>query len=243
VTRRTALLMLPVVAAAGVAVAVARREPEWGLADSPGALALEMFAGIALAFAALTIRTHDPDPRSGILLYLTAIAWPVAEWNNPGSLGPLVFTLGMVFAYTAPALAAHAILVHGTGRLGSLAGRAAVAAGYLGLIGMAGVAATAARDPSEAGCSTCPANLVALTNAPDSAAWLERWGFRIGIAALAVVAVLAARRAWRASPAARAAVVPVLVPGIAFLGIVVAQLVHDLGAVGRAWTESTRPCD
>ena len=189
-------------------------------------------AGLALAIAALTVRARGPDPVSGALLYGTAVAWLVPEWNSPGALGPVVFTLGMAFAYTAPALAGHALLVHGTGRLGSPYAWAAVAAGYVGLAGMAGVAATAARDPSEAGCGTCPANLLAIADAPDAAAWLERWGFRIGIAALALVAVGVAWRAWRASPAARRTVAPVLVPGLAFLGIVIAQLVHDLG---RGW--------
>jgi signal transduction histidine kinase len=156
----------------------------------------------------------------------------MAEWDNPGALGAVVFTLGMVFAYTAPALAAHAVLVHGTGRIGSVAARVAVAVGYLGLTGMAGVAATAVQDPSDAGCGTCPTNLLALANSPDTAASLQRWGFRVGIVALALVAVVAAWRAWRASPAATRTVAPVLVPGLAFLGIVVAQLVHDLG---RSW--------
>ncbi|MGH2712549.1 MAG: histidine kinase [Thermoleophilaceae bacterium] len=230
--RGSVLLMLPVVAVAALTVAVARRQPEWALAGSPGALALEVSAGLVLAVAGLVIHARGPDARSGALLYASAVAWLVAEWNTPGALGAVVFTLGMVFAYAAPALAAHALLVHGTGHLGSLAARVAVAAGYVGLAGVAGIAATAAREPSEAGCSTCPANLVAVTNAPEAARWLERWGLRIGIAALAAVVLLSAWRAWRASPAARRTVVPVLVPAVAFLAIVAAQLLHDLA---RGW--------
>jgi signal transduction histidine kinase len=232
VTRRAALALLPVLAVAAVTVAVARRQPEWALADSAGELAIEVLAGIALAVAALTVRARGPDPISGALLYGTAVAWLVPEWNSPGALGPVIFTLGMVFAYTAPAVAGHALLVHGTGRLGSRAARAAVAAGYIALAGLAGVAATAAQDPGDAGCSTCPANLLAVANAPETAASLQRWGFRIGIAALVVGAGLAMWRAWRSSPAAARIVAPVLMPGLVFLGIVVAQLVHDLG---RGW--------
>jgi signal transduction histidine kinase len=232
VTRRGALLMLPVGAVAALTVAVARRQPEWALAGSPGALALEVGAGLGLALAGLVIQARGPDTRSGALLYATAVAWLVAEWNNPGAPGALVFTLGMVFAYTAPALAAHVLLIHGIGHLGSRAARVAVAAGYAGLAGVAGVAATAAREPSEAGCGSCPANLLAVTNAPEAARWLERWGLRIGIAALAACVLLAAWRAWRASPAARRTVMPVLVPAAAFLAIVTTQLVHDLA---RGW--------
>lgn len=231
-TRRSALLMLPVIAVAVLAVAVARRQPEWALAGSPGALALAVSVGLGLALAGLVIQARGQGARFGALLYATAIAWLVAEWNNPGAFGAVVFTLGIVFAYTAPALAAHAVLVLGAGHLGSRAAGVAVAAGYVGLAGVAGVAATAAREPSEAGCGTCPANLLAVTNAPEAARWLERWGLRIGIAALAAVVLLAALRAWRASPAARRTVVPVLVPAVAFLAIVTAQLVHDLA---RGW--------
>jgi signal transduction histidine kinase len=232
VTRRTALTLLPALAVAAVTVAVARRQPEWALAGSAGELTIEVVAGVALAVAALTVRARGPDPVSGALLYGAALAWLMAEWNNPGALGSIVFTLGMVFAYTAPALAAHALLVHGTGRLESPAARAAVVATYAALTGLAGVASTAALDPKAAGCAGCPGNLLAVANAPDTAATLQRWGFRVGLVALALVAALAAWRAWRASPAAARTVAPVLLPGLAFLGIVAAQLVHDLG---RGW--------
>lgn len=231
-TRRTGLLLLPVLVVAGLTVAVAASEPDWALADSPLALAVEVVAGLALALAALTVRARGPDPVSGALLYGAAIAWLVPEWNSPGALGPVVFTLGMAFGYTAPALAGHALLVHGTGRLGSPYAWAGIVAGYVGLTAMAGIAPTAARDPSEAGCASCPANLLAIADAPGTAAWLERWGFRIGIAALAVVAICIAWQIWRASPAARRTVAPVLVPGSAFLAMVIAQLVHDLE---RGW--------
>ena len=224
--------MLPVLAVAALTVAVARREPWWALAGSPGALALEVSSGVALAVAALVIRARGADARSAALLYGTAVAWLVAEWSNPGAFGPVVFTLGMVFAYSAAALAGHAVLVHGTGRLRSLAERTAVAAGYVGLTGVAGLAATAAREPSDAGCSTCPANLLAVANAPEAARWLERWGLRIGIAALAAVMLLTIWRAWRASPAARRSTAPVALPAIAFLALTGAQMVHDLG---RGW--------
>ena len=210
-TRRGAL-MLPVLVVAALTVAVARRQPEWALAGTPGALALEVSAGIAVALAGLVILARGPDPRSGALLYATAIAWLVAEWNNPGALGAFVFTVGIVFAYSAPALAAHALLVHGTGRLGSTAARVTVAVGYVGLTGLAGVAATAAHDPRAAGCGTCPANLLAITHAPATAMWLERWGLRVGIAALVAAVVLSAWSVWRASPAARRTIAPVLGP-------------------------------
>ena len=231
-TRRGALSMLPVIAVAALTVAVALREPEWALAGSAGALALEVSAALALALAGLVVRARGPDARSGALLYAAAVAWLVAEWNNPGALGAVVFTLGMVFAYAAPALASHALLVHGAGRLGSAGARAASALGYIGLVGLAGVAATAARQPNAAGCSACPDNLLGITDASETARSLERWGLRVGIAALVAVVLLSAWRAWRASPAARRTVLPVLVPGAAFLAIAGAQLVHDLG---RGW--------
>jgi hypothetical protein len=45
VTRRTILTLLSVLSAAAMTVIVARRQPEWALADSTGALSVEIAAG------------------------------------------------------------------------------------------------------------------------------------------------------------------------------------------------------
>jgi signal transduction histidine kinase len=232
VTRRTAVTLLPVLAVAAMTLVVARRQPEWALADSTGALSVEIAAGLALAVAGAVVMSRGPDSRSGALLCGAAAAWLIAEWDNPGAPGGIVFTLGMALGVAAPALLAHALLVHGSGRLGTTAARLAVGAAYAGLAVLAGTAATLVADPAASGCGSCPPNLLRVADAPDAVAWLERWGLRLGAAALAFAAVLVLWRAWRASPAARRTIAPVLVPGVVFLGLVVAQQVHDLR---RGW--------
>jgi signal transduction histidine kinase len=232
VTRRTAMALLPVLAVAAMTLVVARRQPEWALADSTGALSVEIAAGLALAVAGAVVMSRGPDSRSGALLCGAAAAWLIAEWDNPGAPGGIVFTLGMALGVAAPALLAHALLVHGSGRLGTTAARLAVGAAYAGLAVLAGTAATLVADPAASGCGSCPPNLLRVADAPDAVAWLERWGLRLGAAALAFAAVLVLWRAWRASPAARRTIAPVLVPGVVFLGLVVAQQVHDLR---RGW--------
>ena len=125
-TRRTALTVLPVLAMAGMTLVVARRQPEWALVDSAGALSVEIAAGIVLAVAGAVVMSRGPDGRSGALLCGAAAAWLIAEWDNPGAPSAILFTLGMALGTAAPALLAHALLVHGSGRLGSVAARLAV---------------------------------------------------------------------------------------------------------------------
>jgi signal transduction histidine kinase len=234
-TRRAVVILLPALAVAGVTIVVARRQSEWALADSPRALAVEIAAGIALAVAGTVVMSRGPDRRSGALLCGAAAAWLIAEWDNPGALGGIVFTLGLAFGMAAAPLLAHALIVHGRGRLDAAAERVAVAGAYAGSALLAGLGSALVTDPGASGCGSCPPNLLRVADAPDAAAWLERWALRLGAGALTVVAVLLVWRLWRASSAARWTVAPVLLPGLVFLGLVVAHYVHDLD---RGWVGS-----
>ena len=230
--RRTAVTLLPVLAVAAMTLVVARRQPEWALVDSAGALSVEIAAGLVLAVAGAVVISRGPDSRSGTLLCGAAAAWLIAEWDNPGAPSAILFTLGMALGMAAPALLAHALLVHGRGRLGTVAARMAVGGAYAGLAVLAGIGSTLVADPGASGCSSCPPNLLRLADAPDAVGWLERWGLQLGAAALTAAAVLVLWRLWRATSAARRTIAPVLLPGIVFLGLVVAHEVHDLS---RGW--------
>ena len=221
-------MVVAVLAVAAITLVTALREPEWALAGSTATLVMEVAAGIGLAVAGAVVRSRGPVSRAGTLLVVAASAWLIAEWNSPGAPGAICFTLGIALANTAPAVMAHALLVDRSGRLGSAAERLAAGAAYAGLTVLAGFGLTVVTDPGANGCSTCPTNLLRIADAPDVAAWLERWGLRLGAVALAAAVLLAAWRAWRATPAARRTDLPVLVPGAAFIALVVAQQVHDL---------------
>jgi hypothetical protein len=232
VTAASARLFAPPIAVLGVAVvalAVARREPAWALAGtSRERLAFELSAAIALAAAGTVVRVRGPDRRGGALLIATAAAWLAAEWNSPGALGPIVFTVGLLVVALAPAIAAHAMLTHRRGRLTDAPERLAVAAAYVSGGLLLGLATTVLTDPRRQGCGSCPDNLVLLVDAPAIGTRLQGWGLRLGAAALAAAAVLALARLWRSSVASRHAVAPVVVPAVAFVGIVVARYLHDL---------------
>jgi signal transduction histidine kinase len=232
VTARAARLVVAPVAVAGAAlvtVAVVRQEPGWSLVGESGwRLAIELLAALALAAAGVVVQVRGPDPRSGTLLSVVAAAWLTAEWNSPGALGPLVFTTGLLVGALAPAVVAHALLAHGRGRLTDAPERLAVAGAYLSSALLLGLASTALFDPRAQGCSSCPANVALLVDAPSVADWLQRFGLRLGAATLAAAAVLALVRLAGSSVARRRAVAPVVVPAVAFLGIVVAHYVHDL---------------
>jgi signal transduction histidine kinase len=241
VTRRTVLTLLPVLSAAAMTVVVARRQPEWALADSTGALSVEIAAGIALVVAGTVVMSRGPDSLSGPLLCCAAAAWLIAEWDNPGAPGGIVFTLGLGFGLVASALVAHALLVHGSGRLGTTPARLAIGGAYAGLAALAGIGSALVNDPGASGCSSCPPNLLHVAHAPDAAAWLDRWGLRLGAVSLTVAVVLVIWRLWRASPAARRTIAPVLLPGAVVLGLVVVHQVHDLrrGWVGNDQLDDT----
>jgi hypothetical protein len=195
-------------------------------------LSVEIAAGIVLAVAGTVVMSRGPDRRSGALLCGAAAAWLIAEWDNPGAPSAILFTLGIALGTAAPALLAHALLVHGRDRLGTVAALAAVGGAYAALAVLAGIGSTLVADPGASGCSSCPTNLLRVTDAPNAVGWLERWGLRLGAAALTAAAVLVVWRLWRASAAARRTIAPVLLPGVVFLGLVVAHQVHD---ISRGW--------
>jgi signal transduction histidine kinase len=212
-----------------VALAVARREPGWALAgESGGRLAFELSAALAAAAAGVVVRERGPDTRSGALLIAAAAAWLMAEWNSPGAVGPIVFTVGLLVGALAPAVVAHALLTHGRGRLTAAPERLAVAAAYVGCAFLLGLATSVVTDPRAQGCGSCPANLALLVDAPAAGSWLQRWGLRLGAAALVAAALLALVGLWRSSAPRRRALAPIAVPAVVFLGVAVARYVHDL---------------
>ena len=231
-TARTARLAGSLAGVAGVAavtLAVVVRTPEWSLAGESGAaLAFEVSAGLVVALAGGALALQRPVARSGALFIAAAAAWLAAEWNNPGALGSLVFTIGMLTAELAPAVVAHAVLVHGRERPGTALERCAAVAAYGVAALVLGVGTTLVSDPIAQGCGSCPANLLALADAPTAVDALRRLGLWLGIAALTTVVLLSIARLWRASVPRRRAVAPVVVPGVAFLGLVVGRYAHEL---------------
>ncbi len=220
--------LLVITSVAMIALLVARRRPDWALVGSSGGrLAFELAAGLAVAVAGM-VRLRGPDRRSGGLLVAVAAAWLIAEWNNPGALGAIVFTVGLAAGEMAPAVAAHTSLVYGRDGCPPALDRGVTAAAYAISGLMLGLAFALVADPHGNGCASCPPNLALLVDSPSVADSLQRWGLGCGTVVLTAAAGLALFRLWRCSVARRRAIAPVVMPCVALLGIVVARYAHDL---------------
>src|SRR5450755_348409 len=93
---------------------------------------------------------------------------------------------------------------------------------------MLGLALVLVTDPHDHGCASCPSNLALLVDSPSVGDSLQRWGLRSGAVVFAAAGALAILRLWRCSVARRRAIAPIVVPCVAFLGIVVVRYAHDL---------------
>jgi signal transduction histidine kinase len=218
-----------VVPLAIVAVVAARAGPDWSLAGaSVLALAVEVTAAAALVAAGIVVWLRGPDACSGRLLTSAGLLGLVAEWNNPdGAPGAVVFTAGLMLSAASVAPLAHAVLVHGDGRLrGALAWLAAATA-YASAVVLLGVAPTLVSDPRTEGCPACPGNLLRLTTDSDLAASLGRIGLGLLAGALTLATAIALVRLAFASAARRRLIAPVVGPTSVVLAAAAVDCAHS----------------
>ena len=146
---------------------VVRRQPDWSLAGAdPAACWWRSSPRSRSPRRGSSFASAARSPARARCLIAAAAAWLIAEWNNPGAPGAVVFTLGLVLSEASAPLVAHALLVHGHGRLRGRAQLTAVTAAYAGLLVVGGLGATLVSDPGAQGCATCPPNLLRLADAP-----------------------------------------------------------------------------
>ena len=217
----------------GIAVGIGtlvlvQHAPTASLAGSSiaGAAAL-LIAGWLAITVGLLVRLRRPTPFA-TLLVLAGFAWFVTEWNSPGADSSVVFTVGLVFGAVCPALVAHAALAYPNGRLASRPERYAVVVAYVGTVGLLGLGPALVFDPAAQGCRRCSDNLVAISSNPDLHRWLDQAGWRLGVAWASALAVLAAWRVARSTPAARRLKAPILLAAVGYLGAVALTYVHLL---------------
>ena len=225
---RSRVLVAAAAALLGIAAAdAARRAPGFSLAgDSVALLALGVVAGWATVVAGLALGAGG-SRLSGGLLASAGCAWLAAGLDTPGARGAAPFTLGLVLAAATPALIGHMVLVAMRDRLPRL-DRALVGALYASLIGALGLLPALFFDAAAEGCGTCPANLLAVTDAPVLAADLSRWGVRLALVATACTIALALWRLARAPAARLLRAAALVVPGCAYLALVDIDLGHAL---------------
>src|SRR6185436_12752991 len=121
-----------------------------------------------------------------------------------------------------------AALAYPSGRLGSNLERGVVAGGYVAAVALLGIAPALVFDPAAQGCLRCPTNLALVHGDAGAYDSLLHSGLRVALVVVLGLALLAVRRAVRAS--ARPITLPVLAPAAVYLCLVATGLRHSLAA-------------
>jgi len=209
-------------------VLIARRHPDFSIAgDAKLATAVQLAAGWLLIVAGLAHAARRPGA-AGALLVAAGFGWFAIEAANPEVGSPLVFTAGLLFGASAPALIVHAALAYSGGRLASRVEIAVVVAGYVVCIAVAGILTAALNDPAAHGCLNCPRNLAHLGGSVGSSDAVARDAlWLVGAWSVAAVAVLA-WRALRTSLALRRLAAAALAPAAAYVALVGVANAHGI---------------
>ncbi len=154
----------------------------------------------------------------GLLLTLTGAAWFIVEWDNPAVASPVAFTAGLLLYAACPALVLHVVLAYPTGRLRSNLDRLVVVAGYLITMIMIGLIPTLYFDPVLQGCATCPDNVAAVWSDPSRFNQAGVVGIRAGLVWTVLAMVLVCWHFAAGSTTRRRVEVPIVAPGLLFLG-------------------------
>ena len=230
------LVLWPVGIALGAfSLAIARNEPAFSFTGSSleGAVAL-LGAGWALLACGLVFWSRRPGNAVGLLLVAAGYAWFLAELDNPGVGSPVVFTIGLVTYAICPALVGWAMLAYPGGRLASWEERVAVALALAGGVLVLGLLPALVYDPAALGCVQCPDNLLLVSDRPALFDDLGRIGVHFGLVWSLLLIAAAGWRFARSSRTRQRVVVPVIVTGCVYLGLVAGMFATSLerGFVG-----------
>jgi signal transduction histidine kinase len=208
---------------AAITVAIVDPNPGDALAgSSAAALAALLAAGALLVVAAVAA----PGGRFAVLLAAAALAWPVAEWSNPGA--GAAFTVGLALSAAWPALlAAAALYGPGEAPLGR-AGGAVVGVALVANLGLLGLVSAALFDPRAEGCGLCPANGLLLVGDAEAADAAARAGLALAVVWTFALGVVSVVRLARGPTARRRVAWPVLVPAAAAIALFGFAALHGL---------------
>ena len=213
--------------AAGIySLVVARDDAVYSFTGTSAARGAALLAaGWALIGCGLAYWLRRPRSPFGPLLAAAGFAWFLTEWNNPEIGSSVAFTTGLVFyGLVCAALVGHAVLAYPGGRLHSAPERVAVVLAYAGSLIVLGLLPALFFDPAAQGCSQCPRNLLLVAGRPSFVQDVDRFGVYLGLAWALALAILAGVKVARVPSGAR----PVLVAGVAYLGLVAAEFAASL---------------
>jgi signal transduction histidine kinase len=223
-----------VVLAAGIglgaaSLAIARAAPGGSLAGASATSAVGLVGvGSALLASGVVAWMRRPASRFGAILAAAGGAWFLVEYNNPGVGSPVLFGLGLLAYAVCPALVAHAALAYPGGRVTGRLERAWLALAYASTLVALGLVPALAFAPAAQGCTECPDNILAITSDPALVETSTRIGLVLGLLWTGALAALGVWRVVRSSSAARLLAAPVLLPLVAYLGLVAAAYGHGV---------------
>jgi signal transduction histidine kinase len=208
---------------AAASVAIVRSDPDLAITgDSAGALTADVVAG-ALVMAAAAV-SWRPGALFSPLFAACSLAWLVGDWNTPAA--GAAFTVGVAFYAAWPAFLAAAALRGLDERPFDRSSRVLLVVAFGTGIGILGLATAVVVDPAAQGCSTCPRNLLSITDAPDLGRTLGHVGLALTVAWTAAFVVVGGLRLARSSAARRRLSAPVLVPAVVALVLVGIDAAH-----------------
>jgi signal transduction histidine kinase len=212
-----------------LSVALARGEPDYSFGGTSAfGGAAELIAGYALLAVGLVAWARRGECRLGMILLAASFAWFVLEWNNPGDGSAFIFTIGLVLYVAAPPIVAHAMLGYPTGRVRTWPNRLGLAVGYAGAVLLLGLLPALVFDPNAEGCAKCPRNLLLVNGDRGAHESFNRIGVDAGLAWALLLILLAVGGLLRSTPARRRLAAPVIIGGVAYLGLVAADFFYSL---------------
>jgi signal transduction histidine kinase len=185
---------------------------------------LTLLVGAALLGCGLASWRARPDNRLGRVMVLTAFAWFAGQLSEAPEAW--VYTLGSAIQYWWVVGLIYLLLSFPSGRLPGRLDRWLMG----GVCSLFVIQLLAMLEGNKAGvrCPTCPSNLLHVITDNREAQNLLLLERLLGSVLVAIVIAVLARRWWRASPAQRRAVAPVIVAGCATLAALVWTQVLDL---------------
>ena len=209
------------------AVAASSSGLSFATRTSWGTIFLLIAGWSAMVAAVVVLRERR---RCALLLYAVGSWWFVRELSIPSVEFPLVFTIGLVLFPVGPALVAHLLLSHPTGRIEGWLYRVIVASGYVVTAGVLGLGGTSVFDPAPMGCVGRPDNLLLIHADQTCSTRLNLIGVRLGAAWLILALGAGAWRVISAKPGSRGSISLVAAGAVGFLATSAAYYLTSLSA-------------
>jgi signal transduction histidine kinase len=195
-------------------------------------LVLALLVGSSFAVSGLVAWQIRPDNPIGPAMIVTSFLWSISQLHR--SQDPVLFTVGdlLEITYLGPIL--YVLLAFPSGRL-----EGAVVRSIAFVIAILTVPVEPLhellRGPSDV-CAGCPPLVAQLADAPALSAVLHHLHQVVGAFTAAAATVVVARRWYRATPAMRFTIAPVIWTGAGMCAVVALFVANE--ALGRPWSGS-----